>query len=399
MKDLHIDASSSTVTVGMGITLGPLALAIGKQGYGLPHGTCTSIGIGGHSLGGGWGYSSRQWGWLMDHIVKMTLVTPAGAIKQLSPSSRGSDADLWWSLRGAGANNFGVVTSFTLKMQQAPAKAVNYKTTFDTSDECASALVAFQELGRKTVGAGGLPAALGAQLLMYGEGTPGEKGACSFAGQYLGPLEDFKKVEMTLMTGFRAHGVQPEPINATEFTGWVETLTNLEGNLTVPSNDVPYYAQSLMDDGSPGYTKQSALAIMKALQKAVNVSTTSTSASFDLDGPVSRTNAVQPYGDSAFAVSGQRKSLFLSQIYNYGTPGFDKPQAREKVLKLVDGVTNAIRAAKPNGDWRVYTNYVDPRLKDWPVETYGAALPRLKQIKKAVDPQTIFDYPQGLAHA
>lgn len=67
MTDLTVDTNAKTVTVGAGMTLGPLAKAIGDKGYALPHGTCPTVGVSGHGMGGGWGYSSRKWGWLMDH--------------------------------------------------------------------------------------------------------------------------------------------------------------------------------------------------------------------------------------------------------------------------------------------------------------------------------------------
>ena len=67
MVDLTVDEGAKTVRVGAGMTLGPLAKAIGAKGYALPHGTCPTVGVSGHGLGGGWGYASRSWGWLMDH--------------------------------------------------------------------------------------------------------------------------------------------------------------------------------------------------------------------------------------------------------------------------------------------------------------------------------------------
>jgi hypothetical protein len=66
LTNLSINDGAKTVSVGSGMTLGPLAKAIGDKGYALPHGTCPTVGVGGHSVGGGWGYTSRSWGWLLD---------------------------------------------------------------------------------------------------------------------------------------------------------------------------------------------------------------------------------------------------------------------------------------------------------------------------------------------
>ena len=244
----------------------------------------------------------------------------------------------------------------------------------------------------------GLSSKLGAQLLMYGEGGS-DPGACRFIGQYLGPLEEFLEIKKKIVDDFEGRGITVGEFNNTESSSWVETLTALMGDLNAPPTKVPYYAKSLMDDGSPGYSKESALAIAAAVQKTVGLHGTGTSLSFDLDGVGSGTNAQQPHGDSAFAVAGHRQALFLSQIYVNGYPGFDKPQEQEEVNRAVDGVVDAVKAANPDDTWQAYVNYVDPRLQDWAQQYYGQALNRLKSIKKTEDPNAVYDYPQGLAHA
>ncbi|EME41107.1 hypothetical protein DOTSEDRAFT_136186 [Dothistroma septosporum NZE10] len=398
LQDVELNEGAGTVTVGAGQKLGPVAISIGAKGYGLPHGTCPSVGVVGHSLGGGWGFSSRRWGWLLDRIVFLTIVDAKGNIRDISPSSKGADEDLWWAMRGAGANNFGVVTSSTFKVEQAPAQSVNFKTIFQTNEECAEALVGYQEMGLDLADVNGLSSKFGAQLLLYGEGG-GDPGACHLIGQYLGPLNEFLVVKKKIVAKFEGRGIKIGQFINTEFPSWVETLTDLMGSLNAPPTKVPYYAKSVIDDGSPEYSKESALAITRAVQKVVGLHNTGTSISFDLNGPGSGTNAKQPNGDSAFAIAGHRKALFLSQVYVNGYPGFDQPQQQEAVNQAVDGIVDAVKAANPSDTWQAYVNYVDPRLEDWAQEYYGQALPRLKSIKKAEDPTTVFDYPQGLAHA
>lgn len=66
MKGISIDRKMNEATVQFGQALGPMATTIAKEGYALPHGTCPTVGVAGHALGGGWGYASRKWGWLVD---------------------------------------------------------------------------------------------------------------------------------------------------------------------------------------------------------------------------------------------------------------------------------------------------------------------------------------------
>ena len=69
-------------------------------------------GIAGLTLGGGLGYLTRRYGWTVDNVVGMDVVTAEG---QLVHASNDENTDLFWGLRGGGGN-FGVVTGFDYKL-------------------------------------------------------------------------------------------------------------------------------------------------------------------------------------------------------------------------------------------------------------------------------------------
>ena len=71
-------------------------------------GFLSTTGIAGLTLGGGFGYLTRRFGWSSDNIVSMDIVTADARVVRASESE---NADLFWALRGGGGN-FGVVTSF-----------------------------------------------------------------------------------------------------------------------------------------------------------------------------------------------------------------------------------------------------------------------------------------------
>jgi FAD/FMN-containing dehydrogenase len=86
-QNVSVDAASGVATVGAGLRLGNLAMAIYNQGKrALAHGTCPGVGIGGHFLHGGYGYSSRAWGLALDQIVALDVVLANGSYVHASAS-------------------------------------------------------------------------------------------------------------------------------------------------------------------------------------------------------------------------------------------------------------------------------------------------------------------------
>jgi FAD/FMN-containing dehydrogenase len=84
------------------------------QAFGLacPVGVVGHTGVAGLTLGGGMGRLQRKHGFTIDNLLSVDLVTAGG--RRLHASSD-ENADLFWGIRGAGAN-FGVVTSFELQL-------------------------------------------------------------------------------------------------------------------------------------------------------------------------------------------------------------------------------------------------------------------------------------------
>lgn len=116
---------------------------------------------------------------------------------------------------------------------------------------------------------------------------------------------------------------------------------------------------------------------------------TGTSISFAGFGPLSQANAVSA---SATAYS-HRDTLFLYQFYSYGA------KTNTVVSNLGQLVNQAKSIAPSSNAWGAYVNYVDRNLQGWGAAYYGSALAQLKALKQQLDPNNIFDYAQGLAHA
>ncbi len=107
MRGVWVDAPKRVARAQAGCLLGDVDRETQLHGLAAVLGFVSATGIAGLTLGGGFGYLTRRWGWTADNVVGMELVT---ADARLVRASADENADLFWGLRGGGGN-FGVVTA------------------------------------------------------------------------------------------------------------------------------------------------------------------------------------------------------------------------------------------------------------------------------------------------
>jgi hypothetical protein len=95
----------------------------GAQAFSLacPVGVVGHTGVAGLTLGGGMGRLQRRYGFTIDNLLSVDLVTADGRLLHVSDEE---SPDLFWGVRGAGAN-FGIVTSFQFRVHPV-GPAVTY---------------------------------------------------------------------------------------------------------------------------------------------------------------------------------------------------------------------------------------------------------------------------------
>jgi FAD/FMN-containing dehydrogenase len=112
LRQVVVDPDRRTAVVQPGCRLGDVDRATQRHGLATPLGFVSEVGVAGLTLGGGLGYLTRRFGWTVDNLVEVEIVTADGLVQR---ASRDDNADLFWAVRGAGAN-FGAVTSFTFRL-------------------------------------------------------------------------------------------------------------------------------------------------------------------------------------------------------------------------------------------------------------------------------------------
>lgn len=114
LRGLEIDAESRTAWAGSGLTAGEFTKATHEHGLAVGFGDTGTVGLGGITVGGGVGYLARKYGLTIDNLLAVEIVTADGQIRHVDAEN---EPELFWAVRGAGAN-FGVVTRMQYRLHE-----------------------------------------------------------------------------------------------------------------------------------------------------------------------------------------------------------------------------------------------------------------------------------------
>lgn len=108
MRGVRVDPELRRARSNGGALLAELDHETQAFGLACPIGVVAHTGVAGLTLGGGMGRLQRKFGLTIDNLVSVDVVTADG---QLVHASEDENPELFWGMRGAGAN-FGIATSF-----------------------------------------------------------------------------------------------------------------------------------------------------------------------------------------------------------------------------------------------------------------------------------------------
>ncbi|CAJ2503972.1 Uu.00g113660.m01.CDS01 [Anthostomella pinea] len=379
MYDVTLESEDTGVAVVQpGARLGHLASVLWEDyGRGVAHGTCAGVGISGHFLHGGFGFSSHTHGLALDAILSATIVLANGSAVEASPTQ---NADLLWALKGAGSN-FGIVASYRLQTFVPPPELTWFGASLGwTQSTAVAGLEALEAYARDE-----MPAEVNFRVSAYGYG------GASIEGLYHGSEADMRAALAPLMETAAPSG----GITSMGNGSWIDAVTHYAytNNIdqTTPSAQENFYAKSLVLKGLNGTTAQAFVDYW--YNNASQTTTRSWWFQMDMHGGAHSAISLNPNNASAYA---HRDKLYMIQFYDrvysgtYPTTGF----------ALLDGWVAATTAQLPDdgADWGMYINYADTSLDRGAAQRlyYGENLPELQRLKALYDPGELFFYPQSI---
>src|SRR5437867_5428149 len=143
MRRVSVDPAKRTARVEGGALLEQLDRAAQEYGLACPVGVVGHTGGAGLTLGGGMGRLERKHGYTIDNLLSVDLVTADGVLRHVSDED---DPDLFWGLRGAGAN-FGVATAFEFRLHPIGPNVTTAVVVFSI-DRARDAAALYRDLSR-----------------------------------------------------------------------------------------------------------------------------------------------------------------------------------------------------------------------------------------------------------
>lgn len=124
-----LDARTGRVRIGPGAIWMDVAATLAPHGLAISSGDYGGVGVGGLATAGGIGWFAREHGLTIDHVRAVDVVLADGRLMRASAEE---NPDLFWAMRGAGAN-FGIAVSF--EFEAVRAGTVGFaRLQFDASD-------------------------------------------------------------------------------------------------------------------------------------------------------------------------------------------------------------------------------------------------------------------------
>lgn len=346
-----IDAN--TVKIQPACTLSQLYDELLPKKKMIPGGSCAGVGIGGLTLGGGYGLMSRRYGLTCDSLTEVTMVDGNGQIRNSA-----NDPDLLWACKGGGNGNFGVISEMKFKVHDAPATLQSTRfRTHNVNVAKAKSLMQQWFLLTKT-----LPQSAFSAFLLNG------------------------KTVYILLTNSEAHTAETKKIIASLSKISETTSTSLPKEISAALK--VYYGQT-----QPVYFKNASAGLYKSFDDIAPFIETVIQTVINTPRMIYQVNTlggnIQNPDFAAASSFPHRDYIYFSELQTY----WEVPSKSEKLIKQFEAVQQIFRQ---NNIKAQYRNYPDINFENPQELYYGDNYQRLQQLKLKYDPQNLIRGEQSI---
>jgi hypothetical protein len=353
---ITVDKATKSATVGAGASLGQVYKAIAARGLAFPGGSCPTVGVSGHVLGGGYGYLARPHGLACDNVLSIDLVNAHG---QKIHADAQQNADVFWACRGGGGGSFGAVTGYKLHLLElASVFTFNIKFSQLSVQRAAAIMKEWQAWAPHA------PQSIDSNLVIEKDPNGGIMLRC--AGQSIGSIQELQR-ELKFLSS-------TPPVRRT----YLDSITYFAGGQN--GWNYPSYAMKGKSDYATSPLTDSGLS---ALMNAVSTSAGIYVICDSYGGTIANT------APDATAFAHRNGTLYCLQYGSVWTSPNDTP-------RHLSEMRSCYAAMRPFVSGAAYVNYCDLDLADWQTAYWGQNLTRLKQIKSSFDPDNVFHHAQSV---
>jgi FAD/FMN-containing dehydrogenase len=367
MRAVHVDREGKKAFVQGGATLGDFDHEAQSHGLATPLGINSTTGVGGLTLGGGFGWLSRKYGLTVDNLLSADIVTADGDLLRARAEQC---SDLFWAIRGGGGN-FGVATMFEFRLHEVGPEVTTGLIVFPFS-QAKQVLTRYRDLVNGLSDDVSLWAVLRqAPPLPFLPPEVHGKEVVVIAFFSLLPL-DAVKTELDAVRGFgQACG---EHVGATPYVAWQQAF------------------DPLLAPGSRNYWKSHNLdrladEAIDALIRFVGELPTPECEIF-LGHIGGQANRLPPEA-TAYP---HRNVIYAMNVHTRWTDPADDD-------KCISWARAFFAATAPYAAGSVYINFLTQEEGDRIAEAYGGNYERLRQIKAKYDPRNLFRQNQNIMPA
>ena len=360
LNSVSFDRETNTVSVGAGATIGEVQGALQREGVTIVAGTCPTVGMAGHVMGGGYGLLSRAYGLVCDNLQSLSLVNANGAVVV---ADKTNSADLFWAARGGGGGSLGIATEFRFATHPIASVTVFGVSWLLPQARACRIIDAWQRWA--PIASTGTTA-----LLKIGKSTSGAI-VVRCVGQSIDAVDVLQR-DLNALAQFETPAA---PAKLTTMSYW-DALDYFAGK---PGSD-------------PAFQKEQSDYV--SYLSTIGITTM-------LDQLASRPSGrivtiLNPYGGAIDAM-GETETAFPHRssvrymIHYYS--GWSSATATAQRMRDAAAFYEAMRPYVPG---KAYINYCDAELPNWPTAYWGANLVRLQSIKRQFDPGNLFKYAQSI---